>query len=251
MIEQLLMGQLLVYSVSSSVILAVLYLTYKWFMASENYHSVNRGLLWAIYVVSFCAMPVLDAIMSMLHGAVGAHGVKIGPLVGFVADEAPAAGGMPLWFAWFAGVYVCGIAVTFVLTVSNLVRLSVIIARGEQAMVGGRAVVITDSVKYAPFSFGNKIVIPREDIAVCGQLILKHESGHVELHHLVDLLVAQMVCVFQWYNPAAWLMREELKTVHEYQADARVIASDVNIKDYQMLLIKKLSARDSSHLPTA
>ena len=51
--------------------------------------------------------------------------------------------------------------------------------------------------------------------------------------------MAQLVAVFQWYNPAAWLMREELKAVHEYQADSGVISSGVNPREYQMLLIKK------------
>ena len=51
--------------------------------------------------------------------------------------------------------------------------------------------------------------------------------------------MAQTVAALQWYNPAAWLMREELKAVHEYQADAGVMRSGLNIKQYQMLLIKK------------
>lgn len=55
--------------------------------------------------------------------------------------------------------------------------------------------------------------------------------------------------MLQWLNPTAWLMREELKTVHEYQADDAVIKSGANIKEYQMLLIKRLSAQNSRHLP--
>lgn len=42
-----------------------------------------------------------------------------------------------------------------------------------------------------------------------------------------------------WYNPAAWLMRRELRRVHEYQADAEVLDNGINPRDYQMLLIEK------------
>ena len=70
-------------------------------------------------------------------------------------------------------------------------------------------------------------------------MISVHELQHLRLCHWVDLLVAQIVGIFMWYNPAAWLMREELKAVHEYQADSAVIESGVAPREYQMLLIKK------------
>ena len=53
------------------------------------------------------------------------------------------------------------------------------------------------------------------------------------------MLLAEIITIFNWYNPAAWLLKEELKTVHEYQADMAVIDSGANIKEYQLLLIKK------------
>lgn len=52
-------------------------------------------------------------------------------------------------------------------------------------------------------------------------------------------MLAQLYAVLVWYNPVSWLMIDELKTVHEYEADEAVIASGLNLRDYQMLLIKK------------
>lgn len=62
---------------------------------------------------------------------------------------------------------------------------------------------------------------------------------HVRSRHWIDLLIAQAVCVVNWFNPAAWLMRDELMLVHEYQADMAVIDHGHDPQEYQMLLIKK------------
>lgn len=51
--------------------------------------------------------------------------------------------------------------------------------------------------------------------------------------------MAQAVCIVNWFNPAAWLMRDELMLVHEYQADVAVIEHGNDPQEYQMLLIKK------------
>lgn len=45
--------------------------------------------------------------------------------------------------------------------------------------------------------------------------------------------------VFQWFNPAAWLFKRELRAVHEYEADDAVLREGANIKEYQYSLIRK------------
>ena len=52
-------------------------------------------------------------------------------------------------------------------------------------------------------------------------------------------MLAQIVCIVNWFNPVAWLMRDELMLVHEYQADMAVIDGGHNPENYQILLIKK------------
>lgn len=55
----------------------------------------------------------------------------------------------------------------------------------------------------------------------------------------MDIFIGQLYAILVWYNPVSWLMIDELKTVHEYEADEAVIDSGANLKEYQMLLIKK------------
>ena len=72
-----------------------------------------------------------------------------------------------------------------------------------------------------------------------GREILIHELAHIQNRHSWDLLVADICIFFQWFNPASWLLKQELQNIHEYEADETVIEKGVDAKQYQLLLIKK------------
>ena len=91
----------------------------------------------------------------------------------------------------------------------------------------------------APFSWMIYIVISREDLEENGREILIHEAAHIRNCHSWDLLIADICIFFQWFNPGAWLLKQELQNIHEYEADETVINEGVNAKEYQLLLIKK------------
>ena len=63
--------------------------------------------------------------------------------------------------------------------------------------------------------------------------------AHIRHHHSWDLLLADVGILLQWFNPAAWLLKQEMQSVHEYEADDAVLAAGVDAKSYQLLLIKK------------
>ncbi len=233
------MGNLLAYALTSSLVLSLLYLTYKWVLSSENYHRVNRLIIWSIYIVSLCFIPLWQYVSGMSGTA--SHSMPVIDMEGLTVVGTIAADPANSfdWLQWLVRIYAAGLICVILLTITNFFRLVGIIRKGNMISVGSRKIILTEDPSLAPFSFGNTIVIPHKDFQQYGKMILLHEKSHVELRHWVDLLFAQVVCVLQWFNPAAWLMREELKTVHEYQADANVIASGTDIKDYQMLLIKK------------
>ena len=57
---------------------------------------------------------------------------------------------------------------------------------------------------------------------------------------LYQIEIPASVCIFfQWFNPASWLLKQELQNIHEYEADESVIREGVNARQYQLLLIKK------------
>ena len=91
----------------------------------------------------------------------------------------------------------------------------------------------------APFSWFNTIVISENDYQNNATEILRHEIGHIIHRHSFDILLVNIIETIQWWNPLSWILASSLRDVHEYEADDEVLTSGVNIKQYQMLLIRK------------
>jgi beta-lactamase regulating signal transducer with metallopeptidase domain len=91
----------------------------------------------------------------------------------------------------------------------------------------------------APFSFGRDIFINQQLHTEAElQEIIRHELVHVKQHHTVDIILTEIICILNWYNPFAWLLRHAVRQNLEFIADSHVIQSGVNKKDYQYLLLK-------------
>jgi TonB family protein len=83
------------------------------------------------------------------------------------------------------------------------------------------------------------IVLNRSDYESQDAAILAHERGHIRLRHSWDLLLVDTLTALQWFNPAMWLLRQDLCAIHEYEADGEVLSLGFNARQYQYLLITK------------
>ena len=70
-------------------------------------------------------------------------------------------------------------------------------------------------------------------------VIFTHELMHVRCRHSLDLVLLLPIQVFFWWNPLVWIAREELRLVHEYEADEGVIQNGIDATQYQLLLVRK------------
>lgn len=102
----------------------------------------------------------------------------------------------------------------------------------------GGSVLLNDSID-SPFSWFRWIVISSKDVAENGRVFLAHERAHVRHGHSWDMLLCEFCVRLQWFNPFAWQLREDLRAVHEFQADQSVIKAGCNVREYNMLLIDK------------
>ena len=201
--------------------------------------------LWLIYTASLAALPAAAFVSGLSAGKVVAEIPAQIPVVDiedipvtFDAVEAVDVN-QPFYLTLLLVIYAVGMMVVLIHTLMIGFRLYRVIRQGEKRDVEGYTLVLISDDGIAPFSWCRYVVMSRSDWKESGQMILTHELQHLRLCHWVDLLLAQLIGIVQWYNPAAWLMREELKSVHEYQADYAVLSTGVNAKEYQMLLIKK------------
>jgi hypothetical protein len=128
-----------------------------------------------------------------------------------------------------------------VLTARMIVRwLSLIRLRRKATLIGGDAVKIYQvDEPVIPFSFGSAIYINQhlhtekewEDIVL-------HEYVHIRQRHTLDILIAELVCIANWYNPFAWLIRYSIRQNLEFIADQQVLDKGVDRKGYQYHLLK-------------
>ncbi|MDE7135439.1 MAG: M56 family metallopeptidase, partial [Muribaculaceae bacterium] len=236
------MNSFLSYILYSGAITLCLYLIYKWLLSKETFYRFNRAYLLTAYGVAFFALPVKSIVeklaASPLSVNVGALTVDGPVLEGFAADTSDSL--LPDWAitAIFA-VYITGLIAVVVQTIVVAVHIFLTIKAGEKTKVGRFTLVKTSQSRLAPFSICGYVIVNRDDYDEADRMILAHEINHQRQLHWVDLFVAQAVIALQWFNPAAWLMRDELRSVHEYQADMAVINEGANAKEYQLLLIKK------------
>jgi len=101
-----------------------------------------------------------------------------------------------------------------------------------------------------PFSFGKSIFINRK-LHSERELkeIIRHEFVHVKQQHSIDIVVAEIICLLNWYNPFAWLLKASIRQNLEFIADDRVLQNGVNKKEYQYLLLKVIGNNQFSIAP--
>ena len=98
-----------------------------------------------------------------------------------------------------------------------------------------------------PFSFGNSIFI-NQDLHAEEELkeIIRHEFIHIRQRHSIDMIWGEVLCIFNWYNPFAWLIRRSIRQNLEFIADDKVLKNGVDRKQYQYLLLKVIGVSQFS-----
>lgn len=231
------MGMFFIYSIKVAICLAAFYLFYKLLLSRDTFHAFNRATLLLLMLLSL-VLPFVN--ISVDEPTVAYDGmVQIEQLLAMgVVDDGPVPSGPTLIQVLFA-IYIIGVALFLVGEICSLVRLHRLIS-GKYSVTtadGIKIVVIDDDV--APFSWFNNIVISRSDYESGRREILIHEKAHIARRHSLDIMLCNMLLIFQWFNPAAWLLRRELQNIHEYEADEAVIQSGADASEYQLLLIRK------------
>ena len=230
------MIEFLIYDLKVAVLLAVFYMFYRLMLAHETFHRVNRIVLLLTAVLSF----VLPLCVITIHETVTmqrAANVAVGSFQVDMMNEEPAT---PLWQIVLPILFIIGMVATLVRTLSSLFRIIKIIRHSEQyPQTDGTTICVTGNASLTPFSWMHYIVMNRSDYETGDAAILAHERGHIRLHHSWDLLFVDTLTALQWFNPAMWMLRSDLRAIHEYEADAAVLSQGINARQYQYLLITK------------
>ena len=229
------MTDFLIYDAKVAVLIAIFYMFYRLMLARETFHRVNRLTLLLTAAASF----VLPLCVITLHKTVR---MEASPMVsvGNLQMEVAADAGPEWWQVLLPAIFIIGIVATLGHTLMSMFRILMLIKRSEKhPQPDGITICVTSNDQIQPFSWMHYIVMNRRDYEDCNPAILAHERGHIRLRHSWDLLLVDTLTALQWFNPAMWMLRQDLRAIHEYEADGAVLSQGINARQYQYLLISK------------
>ena len=229
---------LAVYSLKVGACLALFYLFFKLLLSRETLHRFNRMVVLGTMLLSF-ALP-LCVITVTREYPVPPELFGLPDIPTAFAETGPAPEAEPFSWELLVGcLYLTGVLAMLVATGLSVWRVMRLVRSGRREKLANGFVLVRLPQAATPFSWWRYIVLSEEDYAGCGREIITHETAHLRLHHSWDLLAADVAGCLQWFNPAMWLLRRELRAIHEYEADEAVLNSGADARQYQILLIKK------------
>ena len=240
------MLEFLTYELKVAVLIAVFYMFYRLLLARETFHRVNRIVLLLTAVTSF----ILPLCVITMHETVMMPTPRIGVELGtaVAADLPLGSTATPVGESnvrmdvqsVILILYVIGVVATLAHTFWSIVRILTLIRKSERhPQPDGTTICVTGNADLAPFSWMHYIVMNRSDYETCDAAILAHERGHIRFHHSWDVFLVDFLTALQWFNPAIWMLRSDLRAIHEYEADGAVLSQGINARQYQYLLVTK------------
>ena len=233
------MTEFLIYQGKAAIALAVFYMFYRLMLSKETFHRFNRIMLLGTAALSF-ALPLCVITFRkvvVLPTMTASSETVAGDIAGTVAMVPEVS--QPIWPVVLCSLFASGALVILAKSIISIFSIKRIISSGSRHVLDSGETLIITETDTAPFSWMKYIVISREDYESGYSQILIHEKAHIALRHSWDILFVDMITALQWFNPAIWMLKADLRALHEFEADDAVLRSGVNIREYQYLLIRK------------
>ncbi len=231
---------MLAYFLKINVAIALFYAFYRLFFYKDTFFTWRRAALLCFFAVS-AVYPLLNiqtwiteqqpmVAMADLYADIVLPEFTITPEQ--VTSDWKTLLPQTVGFAYWGMVIV--LAIRFLIQLAGIIRLAF---RCRKAKIENTNVHLLRQAS-GPFSFFHWIFIhPTSHTEDELSEILTHEQTHANQWHSIDVLVSEIVCIFCWFNPFAWLMKREIRTNLEYLADNRVLETGHDSKAYQYHLL--------------
>ncbi|MCR5277263.1 MAG: M56 family metallopeptidase [Bacteroidales bacterium] len=233
------MTDFLLYDAKVAAALLVFYLCYRFLLSKETFHRFNRAVLVGTAGLSFllplCVITIRRPVV-ILPAAAESTVLSGLPLP---EAQAPVESALPWWPAALTVLFWAGVVFVLARVLVSVLSLLRIIRRSEAVREEDGCRILVTARDIDPFSWMRFIVLSRQDWEQPHASILAHEKAHVACRHSLEILLVDLLSALQWFNPAIWMLRADLRELHEYEADDAVLRSGTDIREYQYLLIRK------------
>lgn len=228
------------YLLKVNIALLIFYLFYKLLLSRDTFFGLRR-LMLILIVITALIYPLFDLSgwfdrtdnpVSIIYNRL-LPDILIGRNLSAVEPQSN-----NQWIInGFSLLYWAGVTLLTIRSGMELFCIFRSLKRTRRISVGGYTVYYSRE-KETPYSFFrwifiNPVSLSQNEI----DEILIHERTHVRELHSLDILLAQVILILCWFNPFAWLIRNEMRINHEYLADRHVVSCGYDKKTYQYHLI--------------
>ena len=241
------MGSIVLYIMEWAFALIVLLTIYKAVFSGTTLYRFNRfyllgaTLLSALLPLVHITLPEQTPVVSdmAIERMEFAHELS-GTFV-FTAEPAPAvtapADKSSMWAVVLVCMYSAYVLMLLVGWSRSIIRTRRFLRGKRRHRISRMVWLVTHDEDFGPFSWMNYIVISDNENGFARRACLRHEFSHIRLLHSADL-VFLLACTV--VNPVCWFVLQEIKIVHEFEADNEVITRyGIRNSDYQKLLIMR------------
>ncbi len=220
------------YLLKSAVWLTGFTLVFLIVLRNERYFRLNR-----LYLLSGIVASILFPLYTW-HYAVILPSIQVAyattPGVPAVAMVAPPTA-IPLYW-WFYLIGMVSIALRLVWQTGMVVRK---LRKTGYVKIGSVKLVRTSEYD-ASFSFFSYVFVNPSITDIETKEIVNHESEHIQQRHWFDLLLVELLCMLQWFNPFVWIYARLIRQNHEYLADEMALQRTSNPAIYQATLLNQM-----------
>jgi len=220
------------YLLKSAAWLTGFALVYLLVLRNERYFRLNRFYLLTGIVASLL-FPFYTFRYIVVIPSVPTEFASVGELVagGVVAAE-PA---VPFYY-W---IYLAGIVAFFLRVLFQTWKILRKLQEAGFERTGNVKLVRTPDYS-ASFSFFSYVFVNPSTSAHEMEEIMNHEQEHIRQRHWFDLLLVELICIVQWFNPFAWVYAHLVRQNHEYLADESALQRTIDPAVYQAALLNQL-----------
>ena len=233
--------EFIIYLLKVNIAIVLFYSVYRMLFQQDTFFQWKRIALLAIVFISFL-YPAIDLTWQVITNHQLKNILETVRIPVYNLPEVMVTGNANTAVNLFPQII---LAIYFLVSILLLIRMLAQIGtiiyklhHTTETVLNGQTVYECPGLK-TPFSFFHWIVLDSSQYSKTGlQEILLHETTHAQQKHSIDTILAELLCVFCWFNPFAWLLKTEIRLNLEFLADRSVLSSGYKAKRYQFHLLR-------------
>ena len=247
------MSSFLLFLIKSTLSLSLLYLTFSVLMRKETFFKLNRmvllvmvlsSLLIPLFYLPQTMQPIAQTYMEPIFrsNSIPAETIQtsespVSKPSSVIASETNHPVEVSIQTILFF-IYLSGVIVSLLMLIYSICSVLLLFRRARQMDQEGYRLMIVPNDLPA-FSFGHTILISQHDYDTNSESIITHEQSHIRLGHFYDLMLIETIKIIFWFNPLVYRLMNDLKEIHEFQADDCTLNQGIDATQYQLLIIQK------------